>query len=65
MGNFKKDALQGCYGIVGLMDNRVLPDIGSTPDTRCLTLGSASVNYALKANKHLTLTWIVLDHKSQ
>ena len=65
MGNFKKDGLQGCYGIVGLMDNRVLPDIGSTPDTRCLTLGSASVNYALKPNKHLTLTWIVLDHKSQ
>jgi len=43
-GDFKKDGLQGCHGVGGILDNRVITLDDGTLDPRCLTLGSASVN---------------------
>ena len=43
-GDYKKDGLQGCHGVGGILDNRVITLDDLTLDPRCLTLGSASVN---------------------
>ena len=43
-GDFKNDGLQGCHGVGGILDNRVITLDDGTLDPRCLTLGSASVN---------------------
>jgi len=43
-GDYKKDGLQGCHGVGGILDNRVITLDDKTLDPRCLTLGSASVN---------------------
>ena len=43
-GDYKADGLQGCHGVGGIRDNRVITLADGTLDPRCLTLGSASVN---------------------
>ena len=43
-GDYKEDGLQGCHGVGGILDNRVITLDDLTLDPRCLTTGSASVN---------------------
>ena len=43
-GDFKKDDLQCCHGVGGILDNRVITLDDGTLDPRCLTPGTASVN---------------------
>ena len=43
-GDFKKDHLEGCHGVGGILDNRVITLDDDTLDPRCLTLGPSTVN---------------------